>query len=831
MSIRAIIVLALLALASPVFAQSLGVDIPNRHERLKGDAPPRTEVLSKLHEAFPEAQSWDPTIAALGNNVDGWAVKCFAADGDDLYIGGDFRAFDTVTADFLVHYNRTTKVWNALDQGPHNTVNALAIHNGKLYVGGNFATVGAARIAVNHIAMWDGTSWHALGTGTNDIVSSLAFLGDTLYAGGNFTSAGGSPAYYLARWNGSGWEEANGGTSYPVEGLYATSDSLFVAGHFNYVGSENKNTGLRARGIAMLRRGSWSSLGSGIYSYHVALFQGKVWASSDYYNNDGNLVYELAAWDGTNWTAFGSDTLVGTAGTGDVYGLFPIGDSLIVLGNFSQMAGVTTKGAAVYHNGTWSELSGGLFGYGYTAIAFDGKLYVGGRFSEVGGITTEAIAALQNGTWSIVAHSVAAYIGWQSDDVQAIATNDRYVFIGGRFTMVAGKVCNHIAAWDKQLKQWSTLGKGVDGDVWSIVVQGNTLVAGGSFNHAGGVTARHIAMCNLTTKLWTPMGAGATRNISAIATDANGVYASVYFQVIDNIGYDFVAKWDGNEWRPIANGLRNGYIQALAWQGPTLYATGSFLQTDDGTTVNRIAQLQAGMWGALNAGLDDEGYALAVSGNTLFVGGYFGSADGLASPALAAWDGTNWIPIGNGFDNGVLALASDGAGGVYAGGRFTTVAGATRDHLIHWDGTKYSTVFGGVSNDVEAMATDADALYVGGWLEIAGASNVRSLHFAALHGAGVSGVGSNKRVDPALSIFPNPISNSSTISISLDESTYLRLELFNALGERVARIAERRVGQGNSDFTLDARPLPNGLYFLRLTADGMVTTHTVQIEH
>ena len=41
-------------------------------------------------------------------------VNCFAEDSDNLYIGGDFRAFDTVSAQFIVQYNRKTGIWSAL---------------------------------------------------------------------------------------------------------------------------------------------------------------------------------------------------------------------------------------------------------------------------------------------------------------------------------------------------------------------------------------------------------------------------------------------------------------------------------------------------------------------------------------------------------------------------------------------------------------------------------------------------------------------------------------------------------------------------------------------
>jgi hypothetical protein len=823
-------VIFILFASSSLFAQSRRPEFEERDFGHWGDAPLHT--LSELKGALPEAQTWDAAIAKRGNNPDGWTVRCFASEGDDLYIGGDFRYFDTVAADFIVHYNRKTGVWSALDNGLHNTVYSLALHNGKLYAGGNFYTAGTRPDTVSNIAMWDGTKWHDLDGGVNGRVDALAFIGDTLYAGGNFTQAGGNTASFLAYWDGQQWAEAFGGTSYPVQALLATHDSLFVGGLFNYVGSGTSNTGLVANGTAMLRDGAWSAFGNGFWTSTLAIYKGKLWAGGDYFGTpDNKLVNCIGYWDGSNWNSIGTDTMVGTNATGGVYKLLTVGDSLLALGNFSMMAGVNANGVAMLHNDAWSQVAGGVYGAAYSGNAFDGKLYVGGRFTKVGNTDANAIAELSpSGTWSAVARMINSYIGWESDLVRAIATTNRYVFIGGHFTTIAGQTCNHVAAWDKQTKKWITLGLGVDGDVQALAVQGNNLIVGGDFAHAGNIAARNIAMCNITTKLWSAMGAGSHRTVWAIATDDTAVYASVYNVLQNDQWFDYVGKWDGTRWTVFGNGLNAGSITALVRQGPTLFAAGTFRLTDEGTQVNRIAQLQGGnSWGALNSGLSNDAYALAVSGNNLFVGGSFAKADGINSPGLAEWDGTNWNPIGLGFNGSVYALTSDGMGGVYAGGGFTSVAGAGRGHLVHWDGTQYGTVASGVSDDVLAIATDTGSLYAGGWFEVAGPSQTITLHFAQLHGAGAAVEITTSPVS-GLSIFPNPISSASTISLSLDQSADVRLELFNALGERMAMILDKKLAVGPQEFKLDPGTLPNGLYFLRMTANGVVSAQAVQID-
>ena len=787
-----------------------------------------------LKGPMPLSQTWDPNIAAFGNSPDGITVTCFAEDSDNLYIGGDFRQFDTVGANFIVHYNRKTKVWNALDVGVANTVNALALHNGKLYVGGNFIHAGSGNSVVNFIAMWDGGAWTNLGGGMDNTIDALAFIGDTLYAGGNFTQAGGNPASFLAFWDGHTWQEAFGGTSYPVRTLLATHDSLFVGGNFTYVGAETSTKGLVAHGTALLHDGSWTTFGGGFYTSSFALYHDTLWAGGDYFGTpDNTLVNCIAYWSGTTWTPIGMDTMVGTNATGSVYQLLTLGDTLLAVGNFSMMAGVNASGLALLHSGQWSQLAGGIYGAPYTSIPFDGKIYVGGRFTKAGSVDANAVAALTAaGSWSPVQRMVGQYIGWESDRVRAIVTTPRYVFIGGNFTTIAGKPCNHVAAWDKQSSAWSTLGAGVDGDVDALAVQGDNLIVGGDFAHAGTVPTRNIAMCNISTKAWSAMGDGAHRTVGAIATNGSNVYASVYNVLSNGQWYDYLGKWDGAAWSLFSNGTNAGFIDVLAWVDSTLYAGGSFYSSDDGTVLNGIARIRSGgVWNPLRGGLSNPAYALAVSNDSLFVGGSFAQVDGVPDTALAEWNGNDWDALGTpGFNGPVLALAADGTGGVYAGGNFSEVAQVGRGNLVHWNGSKFGTVGSGVNNTVEALGIDNVALYAGGWFEEAGSIPTTSLHFGALDGAGAGVNEPTQNNSVLLSIYPNPASAASTVSFDLAKPADVRIELFNAIGSRVTVLADSYYSAGHITLPFDASKLSSGMYFLRLTSDGVVNSRSFVVE-
>src|SRR5438105_4515656 len=114
---------------------------------------------------------------------------------------------------------------------------------------------------------------------------------------------------------------------------------------------------------------------------------------------------------------------------------------------------------------------------------------------------------------------------------------------------------------------------------------------------------------------------------------------------------------------------------AMSWPG-----TGRGGRASASATVMPL-RLAGRRWGwgtaghALGAGLGSAVQALAVVGRTLYAGGYFSTAGGVAANHIAAWDGTAWHALGAGTDGYVQALAVMGST-LYAGGQFSTAGGA-----------------------------------------------------------------------------------------------------------------------------------------------------------
>jgi hypothetical protein len=740
---------------------------------------------------------WDGSNwSGLGNN--GWnsgplesgAVFALAVSGTDLYVGGNFYyVYDSTTyipeARYIAKWNSLTGHWSALGSdgsgGPslNYMVSAIAVSGSDVYVGGNFTDVHDAAdgilTAADYIAKWNGSKWSALGSnGSSDgslnaQVSAIAVSGSNVYVGGNFTDVHDATdgvltaADYLAKWNGSKWSAVGHGSLPTDPSLGDRVYALAVSGSYLYVGGNFTSVndgGTPMPQAAFLARWdtaglSWSSLGSdgsGGPSLNNSVFSIAV-SGSDVYiggifidlhdavNGTLNAADYVAKWDGSSWSALGSN------GAGDG-----------AVGN--DVRGVAASGTDVYVGGAFVGINNG--GAPLSSATYLGKWNGSG--------------------WAAVGDPQ----GPLSGDVYAMAVSGTNVYVGGYFQNVVDHgvtipEADNIARWDGS--HWHALGSdgsgngAVPGEVHAIAVSGSDVYVGGWFSavHDGSTyldTADYIAKWNGSH--WSALGSDGLGNgslnngVVAIAVSGSNVYVGGYFTDVhdatDGIltAADYVAKWNGSKWSALgSNGSGDGSLGygsavcALALMGTDLYVGGYFTDVHDATdgiltAADYIAKWNGSKWSAVGHGTTSTDpslnwivYALAVSGPNLYVGGDFtnvqnGATTLDAADYVARWDGTNWSALGSdGLGGGslnstVYALAVSGTD-VYVGGMFTDVHDAVdgtldaADYVAKWNGLKWSALgndggTGGSLNsppnppgvDIMALAVGPTDVYVGG---------------------------------------------------------------------------------------------------------------------
>ena len=82
-----------------------------------------------------------------------------------------------------------------------------------------------------------------------------------------------------------------------------------------------------------------------------------------------------------------------------------------------------------------------------------------------------------------------------------------------------------------------------------------------------------------------------------------------------------------------------------------------------------------------------------------------------------------------------------------------------------------------------------------------------------------------------LTVSPNPTNQLLITKYELREAGYLKLSLFNQLGQEMAVLDEgwKEAGENHSEFRIQNSELPDGMYFVRLSAGGKIETEKVII--
>ena len=136
-----------------------------------------------------------------------------------------------------------------------------------------------------------------------------------------------------------------------------------------------------------------------------------------------------------------------------------------------------------------------------------------------------------------------------------------------------------------------------------------------------------------------------------------------------------------------------------------------------------------------------------------------------------------------------------------------------------------------------AMAGDIGDTY-NAWAPTAGEHTLVARPFTDFNGTGAQGIslevtftvasdGETPSTIHADQNFPNPFSNSTSITFTLEQANETKLRVYDITGREVARLIDRLMPAGTFTVTLDADNLRSGTYFYKLESNGEVTTKSM----
>jgi len=643
-------------------------------------------------------------------------VNAIAVTDSDVYVGGSFIVAGNSEAHYIARYNLTTKTWYPLGNGVEDVVYAVLIDGDNVYAGGE-----------GFVSRWNTTSqtWTQLGD-INGTVKAFVVSGNNLYAAGSLdyitSPAGGQISVSnIARLNltNGGWTALGSGTDAEINALAINETSLYVGGVFTQAGGVS-NTNLVAFWNTTTEQ--WGSLGAFPNSgdvYALTMNGSELLAGGSFISPSDVPVYR---WDGS-WHGMGSG-VYDTVHSINVnpYGIYAAGYGKILYWDGSNW---DTVG---------SELNGSLSSHVYAATYANNHLYIGGTFTSAGSISAFRTADLNltNSTWSPLFNESGPGGNGLDGDVHAILIDGSDVYVGGEFNRAGPIEAKYIARWDGTA--WSALGgTGIkNGEVNALVLMGNILYVGGNFtNFNNGSDAHYIATYGIDSQIWSPLISGGKEgvyggSVLSLAASSNQVYIGGWFT---GVGFgspqgpytNYFAIWDSSSstWTTQTDVRLNRSVDALAVHGTDVYLGGSFY----GSGLEGLARWDTiAKTNTAVSGVSSNVNALAISGDDLYVGGDFLSR-------IKRLDTTTntWLPIsGTVFENTyggiVYALTAHPDGVIYVGGDFTQAGGwATYNIARYIPECDMWLPVGqrGVNARVLALAVDSAQVYSGGEFSLA----------------------------------------------------------------------------------------------------------------
>jgi uncharacterized delta-60 repeat protein len=710
----------------------------NRFVRLNADGTLDTNFMANLGTAF-------------NNNVFTLAIQ----PDNKLVIGGAFTNFNGAAITRILRLNSdgtldtafTTNTGTGFNLGPQD----IAIQSdGKIVIGGNFATLNGA--TVNFIARLnaDGTPDTAFttntGTGASTIVEQVKIQSDgKIVLGGQFTTFNGVTVNRIVRLNTDGTRDTafttNTGTACngAVNGVAIQSDGkILLVGNFSLFNTVTVNRIVRLNTNGTRDTAFTTNTGTGmnLVAESIAIqSDGKIVIGggfSTFNTVTVNRIVRLNT-DGTRDTAFTTNT--GSGANGSINAIAIQSDGKIILtgafgftifngrlvGRFVRLNADGTRDTDI---GTVLGFTGAVYAI---AIQSDGKIVVGGAFTTFNGVTVNCIVRLNaDGTrdTAFTTNTGTAANG----SINAIAIqSDGKILVGGAFTTFNSTTVNRIVRLntDGTLDTAFTTntGTGFNSTVFSLAIQSDgKIVAVGAFLTFNSVSITGITRLNSNGTVDATFPTGTNFNITggfgplAVKIQSDGkIVVGGIFTSYRGTTRNRVARLntDGTldtSFTPDLNSISQRGINAIAIQSDgKIICLGGFTIAS-GVTVNGIARLNTNGtldtafatntgtgWNTSITPMTPFGAAIQSDGKILLGAGYEGEANFVTFNGVTVnrvlrlnSNGTRdtdfTTNINVGANDIIHLIEVESGGKILIGGNFTYLGGNVRNRLARVGG-------------------------------------------------------------------------------------------------------------------------------------------------
>jgi photosystem II stability/assembly factor-like uncharacterized protein len=473
-------------------------------------------------------------------------------------------------------------------------------------------------------------------------------------------------------------------------------------------------------------------------------------------------------------------------------------DSIILAGNTIGLFLSTNYGA------NWIQKS--VYGRITSIIATDTNIYASAYGSGFNRSTNngENWTALNNGLTTTLIHKIFI-----------LETN---IFLGTEYGIfISSDNGTH----------WAVSNEGITNElVISLTQSGSHIFAGTESNG--------LFLSTDEGENWIPGGLD-QKSIFALATSHNNIFAGACLS-----GGMYITTNYGENWTAINNGLTDFVILSLVTKGNNIFAgtsTGVFLSTNNG-----------GNWATVNNGITSNYfYAMAAGKKYVFAGsnnvpgGIFRSSN----------NGQSWSLIDSGLTNPFIrSILVDGTN-IYAGTYDGVFFSSNNGDIWSSIGLKNLTVYSLIKYCSYIIAGTKEGVSIynkcsDNWLNInqgfvltpwvysllltnnhllAGTVFQSLWRHSLWNIIGINNILENSPATFSLKQnYPNPFNPSTKIHYDLPTKSFVKLEVFDALGREIESLVNGFQNAGTYETIFNASQYPSGVYFYRLTTDNFSET-------
>ena len=311
--------------------------------------------------------------------------------------------------------------------------------------------------------------------------------------------------------------------------------------------------------------------------------------------------------------------------------------------------------------------------------------------------------------------------GWPGslENISAIRLHDGKLYYGGS---PASGTNAALSVFDgTQVRSVGLFGGSTSVTIYDLMFVGSTLYVGGSFTSVDGVEARGLARWNGSA--WSATGL-TNGSVLALETDGVNLFAGGLFTNPGGVLLTNIGRWNGSSWHALGSGLGgtnrvpSDVVRALLLTNGVLYAAGNF--SNAGTqALSHIAMWNGSTWLPVGDGITGTTvFGLSWNDTSLYAVGAFSQAGGVPASNVARWDGVNWSALGSG-----ISGASGFIGGfsvasfnnlICVAGNFISAGGNPATNFAVWNGSSWSSADAKLTATASRAYSSGAEVYVGG---------------------------------------------------------------------------------------------------------------------